>query len=126
MNSIRDGDTRLVGGNALTATVLGTVYSPQTFVRIRWQYTGILVAQIALSSCFLAAIIVVTTTSGTHALKGSSLMTMTALSDDTRRHLVEEYDPANLLNERAERLKVRLEREGPEGELRLTMPGRKP
>jgi hypothetical protein len=100
---------------------LGTVRSPQTFVRIRWEYIGLLATQIALTSCFLAAVVIVTTTSGTQPLKGSSIMTMTALSDDTRRQLVEKRDPAESLTERAERVEVRLEKEG-EGQLRLSMP----
>jgi hypothetical protein len=66
-------------------------------------------------------VVIVTTTSGTQPLKGSSIMTMTALSDDTRRQLVEKRDPAESLTERAERVEVRLEKEG-EGQLRLSMP----
>ncbi|KAB5566193.1 hypothetical protein GE09DRAFT_1284036 [Coniochaeta sp. 2T2.1] len=111
-NHIRSGDTRYMGDNAKKATVFGTVYSPQTFVRIRWEYIGLLATQIGLTSCFLVAMVVVTSFSGTQQLKGSSLVTMTALSDDTRRHLVEKGDQEDQLKSRAERLTVRLQRDG--------------
>jgi len=100
--------------------VHGTIYSPQTLVRVRWEYIGLLAAQIAFTSCFLAAVVIVTSSSGTEALKGSSLVTMTALSDDTRRHLVKKGDPDRPLIERARQIKVRLERDVSEG-LQLSM-----
>jgi hypothetical protein len=121
LHSVRSGDTRLVGGNDRQSTVFGTVYTPQTFVRIRWEYIGLLATQIGLTSCFLAAIVIVTLNTRTETLKGSSLVTLTGLSDETKRHLLAEGHTTQELSYRAERMMVQLEDRDPRQPLQLTM-----
>ncbi|KAH8887657.1 hypothetical protein GQ53DRAFT_749727 [Thozetella sp. PMI_491] len=108
-NHIMDGDTRYAEGNRERATVYGTVYSPQTFIKIHWKWIGVLAAQIAATIIFLVSTVFVTHRSGTQVFKGSSIATMSALSDEARRHLGETGD-VKRMNRRAQRINVRLER----------------
>jgi hypothetical protein len=97
------------------------VSSPQTFVRIRWEYIGLLTTQIGLTSCFLAAVVIVTVGSKTQALKGSPLVTMTALSNDTKGYLMANDDLSQTLADRAKNIMVRLESNGADEKLELSV-----
>ena len=65
----------------------GTVLSQTPYVLIRWTWLTFLVAELALAAAFLAGTIIITKRSRMHVMKSSSLATMCALDERTRRYL---------------------------------------
>ncbi|KAB5575307.1 hypothetical protein GE09DRAFT_1091628 [Coniochaeta sp. 2T2.1] len=90
---------------------LGTTYTPQTYVRIRWGWITLLAAQLFLTSLFLIAIVVETHVARVQVLKDSTLATMCALDGPTREQLGGLGD-FKAVRERARVLDIGVERGG--------------
>lgn len=104
----REGTVRYAKGRE-SAIVHGSVFAPETLVRIHWGWMAMIAAQLFLTSIFLAATIHYSSSSHLQILKGSSLATMCALDKDTRQ-LLGDINDFDKLKERASTVKVRLER----------------
>ncbi|KAK3337607.1 hypothetical protein B0T19DRAFT_481899 [Cercophora scortea] len=68
-------------------TVHGTVSTPQAFVKINWEWTSLLAAQLALTAVFLALTIARTHVARMQVIKSSSLATLCALDKATRQQV---------------------------------------
>jgi hypothetical protein len=78
-------------------------------VQIRWPWLLFLCLELLLSTLFLVGTIVVTKRSRMQVIKTSSLATMCALDEPTRRRLGEMHDMA-AVEDAARRTDVRLEK----------------
>jgi hypothetical protein len=96
-------------GDEGPGVVIGTAYSPQTFVLVHWRWIALLAVQLVLASLFLIAIIVETRVARLQILKGSTLATMCAL-DGAARDAVGGIGNFDGMRKKANALGVRLER----------------
>lgn len=85
----------------------GTVMTPTTFVVIRWQWLVYLFGELVLSSLFLIAVITWTAMRRAEVLGSSTLATLCALDEPTRKSLGHVGDFHDL-TQRAERVRVKL------------------
>jgi hypothetical protein len=85
----------------LDTEVNGTALAMETYVRVRWEWLSLLVAQVALSVIVLLSIIIATARSGVGILKTDSLSALVAIPVDERVAMA--GDPAS---------RARLEAEG--------------
>ncbi|KAK0658496.1 hypothetical protein QBC41DRAFT_331942 [Cercophora samala] len=108
-NLVRDGTTRLAKPESV---VRGSVYAPQAFVKIRWEWMGMLTTQLVLTTLFLVLTVVATYMSRVQVIKSSSLATLCALDEETRRDIGGIGDGVDQLEKRAKKVPVRLERRG--------------
>jgi hypothetical protein len=107
-NGLREGGPT-AGDGKDAAVVVGTAYTPQIFVVVRWGWLSMLIVQVTLSSVLLLATAVVTRRRGLQVLKASSLADMFALRRDAPQLLGGIYDYGAL--EKVSRCQdVRLER----------------
>ena len=92
-----------------------------TFVIIRWPWLAYLLAELVLSSLFLLFIIVWTMSTKAGPLRVSTLATLCALDEPTRRKLghIGEYEK---IQQRAEELQIMLV-DGPDGLALKNVPG---
>jgi hypothetical protein len=102
--------------NQDNSTIAGIAYAPQTLINIRWLYISFLAAQLGLTIIVLLFTIVATYRSHTQILKGNSLATMCALSQEVKTELGGMEDMERL-KRRAKGVRVGLER-GADGEVR--------
>lgn len=100
--------------------VSGTVLSSTPYVQINWPWLAFLASEFILSSAMLLATIMVTRRGRMQVMKASSLATMCALDDTTKRHLSGASDFGGMCK-RAAMTRVRLEGGEPGLGLRLTM-----
>ncbi|KAK0725856.1 hypothetical protein B0H67DRAFT_571729 [Lasiosphaeris hirsuta] len=107
-NLIRQGSTR-TGTGAAKAVVAGTVFAPQAFVKIHWEWIAMLAAQLVLTTVFLVLTATATHRARMQVIKSSSLATLCALDKATRQH-VGGINDLDSLNQKAKMLGVRLER----------------
>ncbi|KAK1757952.1 hypothetical protein QBC47DRAFT_294676 [Echria macrotheca] len=107
-NLIREGNTRLNRRDG-SAIVTGTVLTPQTFVRIHWEWTAMLASQLVLTTVFLTLTIVSTRRAQMQVIKCSSLATLCALDKKTRQH-VGGINDLDSLEQKAKLLGVQLHR----------------
>ncbi|KAK0739493.1 hypothetical protein B0T21DRAFT_285718 [Apiosordaria backusii] len=96
--------------NLAEAVVRGRVYAPQAFVRIHWEWMGMLTAQLVLTAMFLAMTVVATYMSRVQVIKSSSLATLCALDEETRRDIGGLGDGVDGLEKKAKKVSVQLER----------------
>src|SRR5277367_2842452 len=101
--------------NQDNSTITGTAYALQTLIRIRWPYISLLVVQLGLTIMVLLFTIVATYRSRMQILKGNSLATMCALSQEVKTQLGGMED-MEALKIRAKETIVRLEM-GADGEV---------
>ena len=87
----------------------GTVRGPTPYVQIRWVWLIFVCLELLLSTLFLAGTIIVTKRSRLQIMKSSSLATMCALDEPTRRRLGDIHD-LDAVEKAARRTDVRLER----------------
>ena len=73
--------------NQDNSTIIGTAYALQTLIRIRWPYISLLVVQLGLTIIVLLFTIVATNRSRMQILKGNSLATMCALTQEVKTKL---------------------------------------
>ncbi|KAK5662134.1 hypothetical protein OQA88_8039 [Cercophora sp. LCS_1] len=106
-NLLREGATCL---GRPECTVLGTVFTPQAFVKIHWEWMAMLAAQLLLTALFLVITITQTYLSRMQVIKNSSLATLCAL-DKTTRQQVGSFGDLDQLAKKAKDLEVRLERD---------------
>jgi len=88
---------------------MGTVKTPQAFVKIRWEWMAMVAAQLALTALFLVMTMVHTHRAEMQVIKCSSLATLCALDKNTREHIGDLDDLEGLKN-KATCLTVRLQR----------------
>ncbi len=106
-SSIRE---HLPGPNGSDVDLLqGTVLGQVPYVFIRWSWLSFLVSEFALAVVFLAGLIIATKRSRVQVIQSSSLATMCALDEHTRRYLGDLNDLASL-EDQAGKMEVRLER----------------
>lgn len=77
---------------------------------VRWGWLGFLLAELALALAFLAGSVVATARARLQVIKGSSLATMVALTDQSIRMRLGGIDDLDGLEERAGKVTVRMER----------------
>ncbi|KAK4194537.1 hypothetical protein QBC40DRAFT_290624 [Triangularia verruculosa] len=106
-NLVRQGTTRMFRSEAV---VQGRVYTSQAFVKIRWEWMGMLTTQLVLTALFLALTAAATYMSRVQVIKSSSLATLCALDEDTRRDLGGLGDGVECLEKMAKKMLVRVER----------------
>ncbi|KAK4656893.1 hypothetical protein QC762_0040260 [Podospora pseudocomata] len=106
-NLVRAGTTRL---SRPESVVQGSVYAPQAFVRIRWEWMGMLTTQLVLTTLFLVLTVAATYMSRVQVIKSSSLATLCALDDETRQDIGGIGDGVDKLEQKAKKVSVRLER----------------
>jgi hypothetical protein len=89
----------------------GVVFTPQTIIKVRWQWLVFLASQMALTWAILAITIKMTYMSGMQDLKDSSIATMCILDADCRAALgsLNEFRD---VKKSAKNLMVRMERDG--------------
>ncbi|KAK3998126.1 hypothetical protein QBC44DRAFT_254497, partial [Cladorrhinum sp. PSN332] len=80
-NLVREGTTRL-GRDEI---VKGTVFTPQSFVKVRWEWMAMLATQLVLTGVFLGITMGVTCRARLQVVKNSSLATLCALDEEIRR-----------------------------------------
>jgi len=85
------------------------VRGPKPYVQIRWVWLVFLCLELLLSTLFLVGTIVVTKRSRMQIIKCSSLATMCALDEPTRRRLGDIHD-LEAVEDTARRTNVRLEK----------------
>jgi hypothetical protein len=102
--------------NQDNSTITGTAYAQQTLIHIRWPYISLLAVQLGLTIIVLLFTIVTTYRSRIQILKGNSLATMCALSQEVKTELGGMEDMERL-KRRAREVRVGLER-GADGEVR--------
>jgi hypothetical protein len=90
------------------AIVQGIALGPTPYVQVIWPWLLFLVSELILAMVFLLATALMTRWAGMQVIKGSSLATMCALDDETRRHVGWIYDFEDM-KERAEHTNVKLE-----------------
>ena len=73
--------------NQDNSTIIGTVYAQQTLISVRWAYISLLAVQLGLTIIVLLFTIVATYRSRMQILKGNSLATMCALSQEVKAEL---------------------------------------
>jgi hypothetical protein len=96
----------------------GVVYEPQAVVEVRWKWLTFLIAQVILSSVFLAFTVFQTRNAKIPAWKCSALATMVSLSKETQESVNRISDFGSLKQE-AKKMNVRLETGRSEGRLVL-------
>ncbi|KAK5651785.1 hypothetical protein OQA88_11652 [Cercophora sp. LCS_1] len=116
-NLVREGNTRLNETDG-SAIVTGVVMTPQSFVRIRWEWLAMLIAQLALTALFLLLTMSSSHREEIQVIKCSSLATLCALDEGARRE-IGGLDDLRDLTERAKRSHVRLDCEGSAIALRI-------
>ena len=108
-SSVRQGAAG-VNPNDAFAYVNGSVITAQAVVEIHWEWTSMLVAQLVLAGLFLVLTIVANSRARMQVIKCSSLGTLCALDETTRRGFGSIGD-LDGLDEKARVLGVRLERD---------------
>ncbi|KAK4162908.1 hypothetical protein QBC43DRAFT_379646 [Cladorrhinum sp. PSN259] len=104
-NLVREGTTRM-GRDEI---VRGTVFTPQSFVKVHWEWMAMLATQLVLAGVFLGVTVGVTYRARMQVLKGSSLATLCALDQGATREF-EGVRDLNGLQNWAKGVEVRLER----------------
>ncbi|KXX79901.1 hypothetical protein MMYC01_203759 [Madurella mycetomatis] len=107
-NIVRQGNTRLNKTDA-SAVVVGTVITAQTFVRIHWEWIAMLSSQLVLTTVFLTLTMAATYRERMQVIKCSSLATLCALDETTRKNMGG-IDDLGGLDQNARTMSVRLER----------------
>ncbi|KAK3695708.1 hypothetical protein B0T22DRAFT_369542 [Podospora appendiculata] len=90
-------------------TIHGTVKTPQAFVKINWEWTSLLAAQLGLTAVFLGLTIARTRAARMQVIKSSSLATLCALDKATRLQVGGLHDLV-ALERQARTVGVKLER----------------
>ena len=101
--------THLAQGSIVYSTAMSAEAVSTAVVRVNYVFLAPLIAQLALSCVFLAAIAVWTRVEGVQIIKSSSVATLVALDEESRACLgsLAEFGIAGA---RAERMSVRLEK----------------
>lgn len=107
MYSLREGTTRL---GLPESVVSGTVFTPQAFVNIHWEWMAMLGVQLLLAAIFLTLIIARTYVLRMQVIKNSSLATLCALDKNTRQQ-IGSFGDLDGLSKRARHIEVKLERD---------------
>lgn len=107
-NLVKTGTTRL----GRDEKVNGTAYVPQAFVKVRWEWMAMLAAQLVLTGVFLGATAGITGRARMHVVKSSSLATLCALDEATRRVAAGEVRDLRRLKVWARGAGVRLDQRG--------------
>jgi hypothetical protein len=102
--------------NQDNSTVTGTAYALQTLIHIRWPYISFLAIQLSLTIIVLLFTTIATYRSRIQILKGSSLATMCALSQNVKAQLGG-VDDMEGLRSKAKTIRVVLKRNA-DGEVR--------
>ncbi|KAK0654739.1 hypothetical protein B0T16DRAFT_432514 [Cercophora newfieldiana] len=89
--------------------VNGTVYTPQSFVSIHWEWTSMLAVQLVLTFLFLGLTMLATHKAQMQVIKCSSLATLCALDKNSRGH-VGGINDLDSLAKKAKMIGVKLER----------------
>ncbi|KAK0644005.1 hypothetical protein B0T16DRAFT_333678 [Cercophora newfieldiana] len=106
-NMLRQGTTRL---NRPESVVTGTVFTPQSFIKVHWAWVSMLAVQLLLTAVFLIFTVTKTYKLRMQVIKNSSLATLCAL-DETTRQQIGSFGDLDGITRKAKDLEVRLERD---------------